>query len=82
MTDPDKTAAIERLVPPETPTQLRAFLGLAGYYRQFIRDFAGIARLLYVLLAEDTVWAWEPPQQAAFEALKQRLTASPVLVLP
>ena len=45
--DPAKTTAIEWLIPPETRSQLRAFLGLAGYYRHFIKGFNSIARPLY-----------------------------------
>ena len=48
--DPSKTAAIERLIPPESRSQLQAFLGLARYYRHFIKGFASIARSLYLLL--------------------------------
>ena len=80
--DPQKTEAIARLVPPETRSQLRAFLGLAGYYRHFIKGFASIARPLYQLLQENTVWSWGPPEQDAFDDLRARLCASPVLKLP
>ena len=47
--DPAKTEAIARLIPPETRTQLCAFLGLAGYFRHFISGFAAKAHPLYVL---------------------------------
>ena len=57
--DPSKTAAIECLIPTETRLQLRAFLGLAGYYRHFIKGIATIARPLYLLLQENTAWHWD-----------------------
>ena len=53
--DPAKTEAISRLVPPETHSHLRAFLGLAGYYHHFIKGFAAIAHPLYALLKETSV---------------------------
>ena len=57
--DPSKTAAIKHLIPPETRSQLRALLGLADYYRHFIKGFAAIARPLYLLLQENTAWHWD-----------------------
>lgn len=51
--DPEKVSAIERLMPPQTRTQLRSFLGLTGYYREFVRGYAKLARPLTVLLQED-----------------------------
>ena len=80
--DPAKTDAISRLVPPETRSHLRAFLGLAGYYRHFIKGFAAIARPLYALLKETSLWSWGEPEQVAFDALKSSLCAAPVLKLP
>ena len=51
--DPERTSAIASLVPPANRRQLRGFLGLVGYYRQFIKGFASIARPLSNLLKED-----------------------------
>jgi hypothetical protein len=48
--DPDKVSAIERLLPPQTRTQLRSFLGLTGYYREFVRGYSKLARPLTLLL--------------------------------
>ena len=54
--DPAKTEAIARFVLPKTRSHLRAFLGLAGYYRHFIKGFAAIAHPLYALLKETSAW--------------------------
>ena len=54
--DPDKTAAVERLIPPTTRSDVRGFLGLAGYYRDFVQRFSHLACPLTNLLKEDTVW--------------------------
>ena len=54
--DPARTAPISRLIPPTNRSQLRGFLGLVGYYRMFIRNFAQIARPLSMLLKEDQAW--------------------------
>jgi hypothetical protein len=56
--DPDKVDAISRLLPPQTRTQLRSFLGLTGYYREFVQGYAKVARPLTVLLQEDVPWLW------------------------
>ena len=57
-------------------------MGLAGYYREFIRGYAKIAKPMTTLLQEDTPWAWSPACQAAFEALKEKLSTEPILALP
>ena len=71
--DPERTAPIAKLVPPANRSQLRGFLGLAGYYRMFIRNFAGIAKPLSQLLKEDQAWCWGLPQDHAFQELKEHL---------
>jgi hypothetical protein len=58
--DPSKVEAIHALIPPVTRTQLRGFLGLTGYYRDFVFGFSKIARPLTNLLSEDQEWIWTP----------------------
>jgi hypothetical protein len=58
---------------------VRGFLGLAGYYRRFIADFAALALPLTDLLRADNAWTWSAPQAAAFAALKTAITTAPVL---
>ncbi|KAD7478308.1 hypothetical protein E3N88_01444 [Mikania micrantha] len=68
--------------PPKTPTEVRSFLGLAGYYRRFIQDFSRIATPLTKLTRKEVKYDWGPTQVQAFEELKTRLTKAPILALP
>jgi len=61
---------------------VRKFLGLANYYRRFIKDFAQIARPINVLTQKDEKWRWEKTQQKAFDGLKKIFTSRPILVAP
>jgi len=61
---------------------VRKFLGLANYYRRFIKDFARVARPLNMLMRKDKKWRWEEPQQKAFDELKQVFTIKLVLAAP
>ncbi|CAM8884996.1 unnamed protein product [Rhodiola kirilowii] len=67
--DLEKFEAIVRWVPPNTVKKLRGFLGLAGYYRRFVRHFASIAAPLIELLRRD-VFVWGSATSKAFETLK------------
>ena len=64
-----------------SPTRT-AFLRLANYYRRFIKDFATIAKPLHVLTKKNANFRWTKEAQEAFDQLKQRLTALPVLAHP
>jgi hypothetical protein len=61
---------------------LQRFLGLAGYYRWFIKDFSKIAKPMTKLLKKNKNFECTKEWQASFEELKKRLTSAPVLVLP
>ena len=61
--DPLRVKPITRLLPPTTRTQLRGYLGLTGYYRPFIKDYAHIARPLTNLLKDDVEWHWGSKEQ-------------------
>ena len=80
--DPDKTAAIQRFPEPRTKTDLRSFLGLAGYYRRFVQGFAGISATLHAATSTTLDFTWTPQMSIAFQDLKQRLVSPPVLALP
>ena len=75
-------AAIDRLQPPHTRSEVRAFLGLTGYYREFVNRFSHIAKPLTMLLQEDVPWEWSNTCQEAFQKLKGNLTAPPILAPP
>ena len=59
---------------------IQKFLGLANYYRQFVKDFLKIAKLLHEMTRKEIKWNWEKKQQKAFEELKERFTTESVLV--
>lgn len=80
--DPSKIETVQKIQPPNNVTKLRSFLGLVGYYRQFIRNFSATAQPLNQLLHKDTPYHWGPKQQEAFEFLKQKLITAPVLAYP
>jgi len=79
--DADKVAAVAAWPTPRSARGLRGFLGLAGYYRKFIRDFGLIAAPLTRLLRRDA-FAWDDDAAATFAALKSALTTGPVLQMP
>ena len=80
--DPSLLAAIRDIPPPKTATEVRSFLGLAGYYRRYVKGFAAIAAPLHALTRKDAVFHWSENCQAAFDRLKTLLTTSPITVFP
>ncbi|KAI3811031.1 hypothetical protein L1987_20746 [Smallanthus sonchifolius] len=67
---------------PKTPTEVRSFLGLTGYYRRFISNFSKIAVPLAALTHKGKTYEWGPKQEEAFQTLKQKLCNAPILTLP
>ena len=80
--DPKKIEAVQNIQPPKTTTQLRSFLELVGYYRQFIRNFSEVAKSLTLLLHKDQHYEWNEEQQIAFDQLKEQLITAPILQYP
>ncbi|WVZ58888.1 hypothetical protein U9M48_009110 [Paspalum notatum var. saurae] len=67
---------------PETVTKIRSFLGLAGYYRRFIKDFSKIAKPMTSLTKKNAKFVWGPKCEEGFRELKKLLTTAPVLAQP
>ncbi|XP_070664585.1 uncharacterized protein [Malus domestica] len=80
--DPQKITAVENWEQPRTITEVRSFLGLAGYYRRFVQDFSMIALPLTKLTRKDVKFDWDENCEQSFQQLKYCLTHAPVLVLP
>jgi len=81
-TDPEKVQAVKEWAVPRDLPELRTFLGLVGYYRQYIPGFAGVAQPLHRLTAKGVRWQWTQEEQQAFDHLKQRLMEGPILAYP
>ena len=82
---PDKVEAVKKWQVPSNATELRGFLGLAGYYRRFVQGFSEIAAPLHELTQTKPgtpPFKWTEKAQLAFDALKKRLQEAPVLALP
>ncbi|GJW22025.1 putative reverse transcriptase domain-containing protein [Tanacetum coccineum] len=80
--DPSKIEAVKNWKAPRTPTEVRSFLGLAGYYRRFIENFSKIAKSLTILTQKSKTFNWGEEQEYAFQTLKDKLCNAPVLALP
>ena len=70
---------IDNLPPPKCGKDIRSFLGHAGFYRRFIKDFSNIAKPLCKLLAKDAVFEFDDACLNAFETLKRAFVSAPVL---
>ena len=77
--DPEKIAVIKGLQPPKTVRDVRAFIGMANFYRKFIPNFAEIAKPMTNLTRHNARFFWGPEEQGAFDVLKEKLTQAPVL---
>ena len=80
--DPQKIEAIVNWQPPTNVTEIRSFLGLAGYYRKFVEGFSKIATPLTRLIRKEEKFIWSDACQHGFDELKHRLTSAPILTLP
>ncbi|WVZ70956.1 hypothetical protein U9M48_019585 [Paspalum notatum var. saurae] len=80
--DPSKVECVLNWKQPETVTEIWSFLGLAGYYRRFIKDFSKTAKPMTSLTKKNARYSWSPNCEEAFQSLKKSLTTEPVLAQP
>ena len=80
--DQAKVEVIEKLPPPANVKAIRSFLGHAGFYRRFIKEFTKIAKPLSNLLAADTPFIFDKECLQAFETLKAKLVTAPIISAP
>jgi hypothetical protein len=80
--DPSKVQEVMDWKPPTSVHQIRSFLGLEGYYRQFIPDFSIIAKPMTELLKKGVKFSWDQKCETAFHTLRDHLTTAPVLAQP
>jgi len=82
LVDSRKVEVVLKWERPTNVTEIRSFLGLAGYHRRFIEGFSTIAIPMTRLTRKGTKWEWTRECEESFQKLKQKLTTTPVLVLP
>ncbi|KAL5473550.1 hypothetical protein EMCRGX_G028043 [Ephydatia muelleri] len=80
--DPSKTAVVAGWPPPQSKREMQQFLGLANYYRKFVKNFAAIAKPLHRLTEKNTDFKWTVECQHAFDVLRACLSSPPVLSYP
>ena len=79
--DPAKVEAVVKWESSKSATEIRSFVGLAGYYRRFIEGFSKIVAPLTQLTRKDQPFTWTDKCEESFHELKQRLTSAPILVI-
>ena len=80
--DPTKVEVVLNWNRPKNLSEIRSFLGLAGYYRRFVKDFSRIATPLTQLTRKGVKFEWNGECEQAFMELKVYLTSAPVLIIP
>lgn len=80
--DPERVSSVLDFPSPHNVKTLRSFLGMAGWYRRFIKDFSTLVSPLTQLLKKNIRWEWGQSQEAAFKEIKRLLTSTPILARP
>ena len=80
--DPEKVEGVMSWERPKSIFEIRSFLGLAGYYRRFIKDFSRLAAPMTKLTRKEVKFEWNDSCERAFQELKRRLTLAPIMVVP
>jgi len=76
---PDKIKAINDMQPPTDKTELKGFMGMVNYLSKYVPHLSTLMSPLSALLKKDMSWAWDTPQQNAFEAVKKAMTSTGTL---
>ncbi|GKC00466.1 putative reverse transcriptase domain-containing protein [Tanacetum coccineum] len=80
--DPAKIKSIKYWASPKTATEIHQFLGLASYYRRFIKGFSKIAKLMTKLTQKKVKFDWGDKEETTFQLIKHKLCSAPILALP
>ena len=80
--DPEKVEALMSWERPKSIFEIRSFLGLAGNYRRFIKDFSRLAAPMMRLTRKEVKFHWDDRCEESFQELKRRLTTAPILIIP
>ena len=80
--DPEKVIAVVNYPRPTDKTEVKAFLGLTGFLRRFIRSYAEVTAPLNMLYEKSRVYKWTSAAEKSFNALKEKITKSPILIRP
>ena len=80
--DLEKVEVVMSWERPKSVFEIRSFLGLAGYYRRFIKDFSRLAAPMTRLTWKEVKFDWDDRCEEAFQELKRRLTSAPILIVP
>jgi hypothetical protein len=80
--DLSKVEVVQNWTRPKNVSEVRSFLGLAGYYRRFIMNFSQIALPFTRIIRKDMAFEWNEEYEKSFRTLKKKLTQAPVLTIP
>ena len=80
--DPSKIETVKNWVRPTNVSEIRSFVGLASYYRRFVKGFSSIASQLMNLTKKNVSFVWSDECEESFQKLKTLLTTEPILTLP
>jgi hypothetical protein len=80
--DPKNVVAVVEWKRPSSVSEIRSFLGLAGYYRRFVPNFSSIAMPLTRLLEKGVLFVWSSDCEVSYQTLKNKLVNAPILALP
>ena len=80
--DPVKIAGVAEWPTPDSKKEVQSFLGFTNFYRRFIEGFSHLARPLFNLTQNDSKWCWGESGRSAFEAIRNRVVSTPILMFP